>query len=32
MKRHDIAIESSGNLQVSRKQGTYYLEIKVDLS
>ena len=32
MKRHDIVIESSGNVQVSRKQDTYYSEIKEDLS
>ena len=31
MRRHDITIESSGNLQVSWKQGTYFLEIKEDL-
>ena len=31
MRRSDIAIESSGNLEVSRKQDTYYLEIKEDL-
>ena len=24
MRRHDIVIESSGNVQVSRKQDTYY--------
>ena len=30
MRRHDI-IESNGNLQVSGKQGTYYLKIKEDL-
>ena len=32
MRRHGIVIESSGNLQVSWKQDTYYLEIKEDLS
>ena len=26
MRRHDIEIESSGNLQVSGKQDTYYLK------
>ena len=31
MRRRDIVIESSGNLQVSRKQDTYYLIIKEDL-
>ena len=31
MRRQDIVIESSGNLQVSRKQDTYYLQIKEDL-
>ena len=31
MRKHDVVIESSGNLQVSRKQDTYYLEIKEDL-
>ena len=31
MRRHDIVIESNGNLQVSRKQDTHYLEIKEDL-
>ena len=28
MRRHDIVIESSGNLQVNRKQNTYSLESK----
>ena len=28
MRRYGIVIESSGNVQVSRKQDTYYLEIK----
>ena len=27
-RRHDIVIEGSGNLQVSRKQDTYHLEIE----
>ena len=32
MRRHDIVIVSSGNLEVNRKQDTYYLEIKGDFS
>ena len=32
MRRHGIVIERSGNLQVSRKQDTYYSEIEEDLS
>ena len=31
MRRQDIIIESSGDLQVSEKQDTYYWEIKEDL-
>ena len=32
MRRHDLVLQSSGNFQVSRKQDTYYLEIKEDFS
>ena len=31
MRRHDVVIDSSGNLQVSRKRDTYNREIKEDL-